>query len=83
MVGGRSCHRVKGIQRSAYGTGRGEQVRDTTLWIDAETFLLCKMFEDTPRGTIAGTIQRTTTTFEAHPNPELDDDRFRFAAPQN
>ncbi len=82
MVGVRSCHRIKGVQRSAYATGRGEQARDTTLWIDAETFLLCKMFEDTPDGALAGSIQHVTTTFLAQPNPDLADDQFTFTAPE-
>jgi outer membrane lipoprotein-sorting protein len=81
-IEGRGCHRVKGVQRSVYGTGRGEHVRDTTLWIDAQTFLLCRMLEDTPRGTIAGTVQRTTTTFRAQANPEITDVQFEFSAPK-
>jgi outer membrane lipoprotein-sorting protein len=80
-IDGRACHRVKGAQRSAYATGRGEHVRDTTLWIDAETFLLCRIFEDTPRGTTAGAVQRTTTTFQTQANPELADEHFKFTVP--
>jgi hypothetical protein len=84
QIGERSCHRVKGVQRSVYSnTGLGEQVRETTLWIDAATFLLCRVFEDTPRGVPAGNVQRATTTFEPLANPELTDDKFRFNGPQN
>lgn len=83
MVGERSCHRVKGVQRSVYATGRGDQARDTTLWIDAETFLLCKTFEDTPEGALAGSANRVTTTFVAQPNPDLADDQFTFAEPED
>jgi outer membrane lipoprotein-sorting protein len=83
-VGERPCHRVKGLQRSVYAnTGGGEQMRETTLWIDAETFLLCRMYEDTPNGTVAGTVQRVTTTFQAQANPELADAQFAFSAPRD
>ena len=80
-IDGRKCHKVKGVQRSVYGTGRGESLRDTILWIDAETMLVRKMFEDTPRGTLAGSVNRVTTVFQPAANPSLDDKRFVFIAP--
>ena len=83
-IGGRECHRMKGVQRPVYAnTGRVGQVRDTTLWIDAEAFLLCRVFEDTPRGSPAGSVQRVTTTFKAQANPALADEAFRFVRPAN
>jgi outer membrane lipoprotein-sorting protein len=80
-ISGRKCHRVKGVQRSAYGTGRGESVRATVLWIDAETLLLRKMFEDTPRGSPAASVNRVITVFEPQANPSLQDAQFRFTPP--
>lgn len=82
LVGGRKCHRVKGVQRSVYSnTGRGESVRATVLWIDTETLLLRKMFEDTPRGMPAGAVNRVITLLEPKPNPSLKDEQFQFATP--
>ncbi len=81
VIGGRKCHRIKGVQRSVYGTGRGESVRATVLWIDAETLLLRKMFEDTPRGMAAGVVNRVTTVLEPQVNPPLKDEQFRFTVP--
>jgi len=81
-VGGRPCQKLVGIARSVYpATGHVTNVRRTTVWIDAETGLVRKVFEDTPRGTPAGNVGRVTMTFEPVANPALDDARFRFTAP--
>jgi outer membrane lipoprotein-sorting protein len=82
--GGRASQKLTGIARSVYpATGHVTNVRQTTVWIDAATGLVRKVFEDTPRGTPAGTVGRTTTTFEPVANPALDDTRFRFTAPSS
>jgi hypothetical protein len=70
-----------GVARSTYRTGHEHNVRRTTIWIDQETLLVRKIFEDTPRGTPATSIMRVTTTFEPVLNPTIEDSRFRFVAP--
>lgn len=81
VINGRTAHKLTGIARSMYRTGYTTNVRRTTVWIDAETLLVRRVFEDTPKGTPAGRRQRVTTTFEPHANPTLDDSRFKFAVP--
>jgi outer membrane lipoprotein-sorting protein len=81
-IGARPAHKLAGIARSTYGqTGHVSNVRRTTVWIDAETLLMRKIFEDTPKGTVAGARRRITTTFEPQANPALDDSRFTFVVP--
>jgi outer membrane lipoprotein-sorting protein len=80
-VGGRRCHKIAGEVRSTYGTGAVVGTRQATLWIDAETLLVRKIFEDTPTGTGGGVTTTITTTLEPQANPELPDARFRFAPP--
>ena len=82
LINGRSAHKLTGIAQSTYGaTGRHVNVRRTTVWIDAETLLVRKIFEDTPKGAPAGSRNRITTTFEPQANPSLDDSRFKFVVP--
>jgi outer membrane lipoprotein-sorting protein len=82
MVNGRHCHKVLGVAKSVYpATGHETNVRKTTVWIDIETLLVVRIFEDSPRGTPVGDVSRVTTTFQARDNPQLDDSHFRFAPP--
>lgn len=82
IVGGRRCHKLTGVAKSVYAkTGHETNVRRITIWIDAETMLVRKVFEDTPKGGIAGNVLRYTTTFEPVANPHLDDSKFRFVVP--
>jgi outer membrane lipoprotein-sorting protein len=82
VIGGRNSHKLTGVARSTYGaTGRQVNVRRTTVWIDADTLLVRKIFEDTPKGGPAGSRNRITTTFEPQANPALDDSRFTFVVP--
>ena len=81
-VGGRKCHKLVGIARSVYGaTQHVVNVRKTTVWIDAETYLVRKIVEDAPRGTPTGTVLRVTTTFQPQGNPKLEDRHFVFVPP--
>lgn len=81
-VAGRPCHKLTGVARSVYrATGHVTNVRRTTVWIDVETLLVRKVFEDTPEGTAAGWVQRRTTTFEPVANPPLGNDEFLFSPP--
>jgi outer membrane lipoprotein-sorting protein len=81
-VAGRPSHTLVGVARSVYQqTGRAVNVRRTTVWIDTETFLVRKVFEDSPEGTAGSIVSRVITTFDPQANPTLDDGRFRFAVP--
>jgi hypothetical protein len=51
------------------------------VWIDAESLLLRKIVEDTPRGSPGGIIDRVTTIFEPRANPDLKGVQFRFSIP--
>jgi hypothetical protein len=84
IVNGRRCHKLSGIAKSVYSqTGRETNIRRTTVWIDADTMLVRKVFEDTPSGGPVGHVLRYTTTFEPLANPPLDDLKFRFAVPSS
>jgi outer membrane lipoprotein-sorting protein len=83
-VSGHRCHKLTGVAKSVYTqTGHESNVRRVTIWIDAETMLVRKVFEDTPKGGVAGYVLRYTTTFEPVANPPLDDSKFRFVAPSS
>lgn len=82
MVGGYPCHKLIGVAQSTYGkTGHVVNVRRTTIWVDTASYLVRKVFEDSPAGTPASLVSRVTTTFTPHANPALSDERFRFAPP--
>ncbi len=80
-IDGRRCYRVLGIERWRYPSGRETGVRPIALWIDAETFLLRKVVEDTPKGMPRGSISRRITTIHPHANPTLVPALFRFTVP--
>lgn len=81
-VDGHPCYKVAGVTRDAYArTTRETRVRRTVVWIDAETLLVRRIVEETPKDTAAGAVVRVTTTFDPHADPELDEEWFRFAAP--
>ena len=74
-VNGRPCYKLVGELALAYTTGAVTNAHPTTVWIDVETLLVRKVFEDT---STAGSVSTTTTTFEPQANPDLDDSHFRF-----
>jgi hypothetical protein len=80
-VGGRRCHKVIGVARSVYPNGVITNIRPMTVWIDAETLLIRKVFEDTPKGHPGGGIFRRTITLEPQANMPLEDARFRYKVP--
>lgn len=82
VLNGHECFKIKGTARSVYqGTGHVVNIRPVTVWIDAQTFLVRKVFEGTAQGAAPGWIQQTTTTFEPQPNPPLTDAQFQFKPP--
>ena len=81
-LAGHPCHKLVGVAQSMYGkTGRVFNRRQTTVWVDAESYLVRKVFEDSAEGTAGTLVSQVTTTFSPHANPPLDDDRFRFRPP--
>jgi outer membrane lipoprotein-sorting protein len=77
VIGGHRWYKLIGEVGLAYSTGAVTNVRPTTVWIDAETLLVRKLLEDTPRG--AGAIDRVTTTFQPEADPRIDDTQFKFS----
>jgi hypothetical protein len=80
-VDGRRCHKIIGMAGEYYPSGQMTNVRQVTVWIDAETRLVRKVFEDTPKGYPAGLYSRLTVTIEPQANPTLDDGKFAFTVP--
>jgi hypothetical protein len=80
-VNGRKCYRILGVERWRYPSGQVTGVRAVTVWIDAETHLIHKLFQDTPKGFPRGAISRRTTTIKHRANPKLEPALFRFAVP--
>jgi len=81
-VDGRPCLKVMGIERWRYPSGQVTGVRPITIWIDAESYLIRKIFEDTPKSMGRGVIERRTITFRPHANPALEPTRFRYTVPE-
>lgn len=77
-VGGRKCLKIMGIERWRYPSGQVTGVRPITFWIDAETYLIRKVLEDTPKDSPRGSLSRRITTYDPVPNPPIDDGRFSF-----
>lgn len=80
-VNGRKCYRLLGVERWRYPSGQETGVRAITIWVDAETYLIHKLFQDTPKGYPRNEISRRTTTIKHRANPKLDAAQFAFAVP--
>jgi hypothetical protein len=80
-VNGRRCFRIQGVEKWRYPSGRETGVRAITIWIDAETYLIQKILQDTPRGYPRGEISRRITTLKHRANPRLEPAQFRFVVP--
>ena len=80
-VDGHRCHKITGIASEYYRTGRQTNVRKVTVWIDAGTLLIRKVFEDTPEGYLPGSYSRLTVTIDPQANPAIEDGAFEFKVP--
>lgn len=80
-VNGRKCYRLLGVERWRYPSGQETGVRAITIWVDAESYLIHKVFQDTPKGYPRNEISRRTTTIKHRANPKLEPSQFRFAVP--
>jgi outer membrane lipoprotein-sorting protein len=82
-VDGRPCLKVEGLARWLYlRPTRVVNARQATVWIDADTMLVRKVFEDTPKEHLTGDVRHMTTTFTPQVNPALDDSKFGFTVPK-
>jgi len=81
-IDGRPCLKVMGIERWRYPSGQVTGVRPVTIWIDAETYLIRKILQDTPKSMPRGAISRRTTTFRPYANPSLEPSSFRYTVPE-
>jgi hypothetical protein len=80
-VNGRRCHKIIGMAGEYYPSGQMTNVRQVTVWIDAETLLVRRVFEDTPKGYTLGSYSRLTVSIEPTANRALEDSKFRFTVP--
>jgi hypothetical protein len=82
-VDGHRCRKVTGFASEFYKTGRQTNIREVTVWIDAETLLIRKVFEDTPEGYLEGSYSRLTVTLDPQANPDIEDGEFAFTIPES
>lgn len=81
-INGHPCYKLSGVGKSVYRqSGHVVNVRKMTVWIDTQTLLVRRVFEDTADDTGAY-ANRFTTTFEPQANPPLADARFAFTPPR-
>jgi hypothetical protein len=80
-VNGRKCYRLLGVERWRYPSGQETGVRPITIWIDAETYLIHKVLQDTPKGYPRNQISRRVTTIKHRANPKLAPAQFRYTVP--
>jgi outer membrane lipoprotein-sorting protein len=80
-VGGYECRKLVGIARSVYPSGQVTNARPVSVWLDTQTFLVRKVFTDTPKEYPVGGVARLTITFDPQVNPPLGDAQFQFAPP--
>lgn len=80
-LAGHRCYRLLGQEAPTYGTGTVAGARAVTLWIEAESLLVRRVLEDTPRDSGADSILRVTTSFEPQADPAIGAAKFRFAVP--
>lgn len=75
---GRAVIRIHAEMRAV---GSALEQRPTTLWVDAENFIILKVLEDTQPGSAAGVVNRRTTTFVADEKPTFKEQHFDFQPP--
>lgn len=80
-IGGRQCHKVVGTAAARYPSGQRTGGRPVTIWIDVESNLIRRVFEDTPENYPPGTYLRTTITIEPQANPTIPAGGFHFKPP--
>jgi len=81
-IDGQSCLKVVGMERWRYPSGRVTGERPITIWIDAESYLIRKILEDTPKGSQRGALSRRIMTFDPKANAPIESGRFGFTVPE-
>ena len=77
----RRTFKVMGVERWRFPNGRVTGVRPITIWIDAETYLIRKILEDTPKGSAVGRVATRLITLDPQANPKLEPGVFNFKIP--
>lgn len=80
-VNGHRCHKIVGTAAQFYPSGKMTNVREVTVWLDAQSLLVRKVFEDTPKGYPGGSFLRLTINLDPDTNPRLEDASFQFSVP--
>ncbi len=81
-IDGHPCYKLTGVGKSVYRqSGHVVNVRKMIVWIDVQTLMVRRVFEDTAEGTGTG-LNRITTTFDPQVNPALADGQFAFTPPK-
>jgi hypothetical protein len=81
-VNGHRCHKIVGTAAQFYPSGKMTNVREVTVWLDAQNLLVRKVFEDTPKGYPAGSYLRLTIQLDPQANPTLEPANFHFTVPK-
>jgi len=80
-IGGKRCYRIVGRSSDTYAaTGKEVNVHKLTIWIETESSLIRQIREEWKP--LPGQRSRVITTFQPQANPTIDDNKFKFAAPQ-
>jgi outer membrane lipoprotein-sorting protein len=78
-INGRACQKITGTAVMIL-SGRRNNERAVTVWIDAESRLIRRVFEDA-KGLPGNTYSRLTVTLDPRANPTIEDARFQFKVP--
>ena len=81
-VNGHRCHKIVGTAAQFYPSGKMTNVREVTVWLDEQSLLVRKVFEDTPRGYSSGSYLRLTINLDPQANPRLEPAHFQFTVPK-
>jgi hypothetical protein len=81
-VSGHRCHKIVGTAAQFYPSGQMTNVRQVTVWLDAESLLVRRVFEDTPKGYPTSSFLRLTINLEPQANPRLEAASFQFTVPK-
>jgi len=82
-IEGHRCYRLVGRAHDEYAaTGKVVNVRKMTLWIDAESFLLRRIAQDSGREAGGSEHRIEMVTYQPQANPTIDDAKFKFTPPE-
>lgn len=80
-IDGHECYRVTGRASDTYAaTGKEVNVHKVTVWVDDSSYLLRQVREEW-KG-LPGQVSRTTTSYDPQPEPNIEEAKLRFKAPE-